>query len=418
MAKVLEGLLGTHVIRGHGDKAEKVSVSSLSERNSVVGLYFSAQWCSPCKSFTPILLDFYESWKLKNEDVKFEIVFVSWDKDEVRYTDFFSSMPWLALPFDPDNLNKKSKLLKKVRVPGIPKLVLLDGETGKTITTDGYTRLTDDPKGLEFPWRKKKFTEVISGKLINNRKEECDALEQLKGKFVGIYFSAHWCPPCRAFTPELIKRYDQLESDGKHIEVVFVSSDRSEESFSSYLETMPWWAIPFGDSRTEQLKDIFGVDGIPTFVILDGAGDVVTLNGRTAVNLDREGREFPWYSKPLNPLKELEAVALNERPSLVLFTEGEDADIEMSKEVLESLAREEHQKGEDQELYFFYGTENECCDNVRDFANLEDRCPLLVIFDLPDQKVYLSPETVITKEVATDFVSRYFAGTLEATSLS
>ncbi|XP_033747442.1 nucleoredoxin-like [Pecten maximus] len=417
MAKVLEGLLGTHVIRGQGDKAEKVCVNSLCGRNSVIGLYFSAHWCPPCRGFTPILVDFYKSLKLKNEDIKFEIVFVSWDKDEAGFTDYFSSMPWLALPFDPDK-RKKSKLAKKFRVQGIPKLVLLDGETGKKITTDGYMRLTEDPEGSEFPWRKKKFTEVISGKLINNRKEECDALEHLKGKFVGIYFSAHWCPPCRAFTPEVIKLYEKLESNGKHIEVVFVSSDRSEESFSKYLETMPWWAIPFGDSRMEQLKAIFGVDGIPTFVILDGNGEVVTLNGRTAVNVDKDGLEFPWYPKPLNPLTEGEAVALNESPSLVLFTEGEEADIEMSKEVLESLAREEHQKGEDQELFFFYGTENEFCDNVRDFANLEDQCPLLVILDFPDQKVYLSPETVITKEIATDFVKRYFAGTLEATSIS
>lgn len=54
---------------------------------------------------------------------------------------------------------------------------------------------------------------------------------------------------------------ETLESSGKHIEVVFVSSDRSEESFGKYLETMPWWAVPFGDSRMDQLKTIFGVDG-------------------------------------------------------------------------------------------------------------------------------------------------------------
>jgi thioredoxin-related protein len=33
----------------------------------------------------------------------------------------------------------QGKLTKKFRVQGIPKLVLIDGENGKTITVDGYT---------------------------------------------------------------------------------------------------------------------------------------------------------------------------------------------------------------------------------------------------------------------------------------
>ena len=34
--------------------------------------------------------------------------------------------------------------------------------------------------------------------------------ELLKDKVVGIYFSAHWCPPCRSFTPELVKSYKNV----------------------------------------------------------------------------------------------------------------------------------------------------------------------------------------------------------------
>ncbi len=39
------------------------------------------------------------------------------------------------------------------------------------------------------------------------------------------------CPPCRGFTPTLKKIYEKLRSEGRNFEVVFVSSDRSEDSY-------------------------------------------------------------------------------------------------------------------------------------------------------------------------------------------
>ena len=60
----------------------------------------------------------------------------------------------------------------------------------------------------------------------------------------------------------LAKLYKKLKEDKKNVEMVFVSSDRSEESFGQYLDSMPWLAVPFGDSRVDQMKNLFAVDGI------------------------------------------------------------------------------------------------------------------------------------------------------------
>ena len=64
-----------------------------------------------------------------------------------------------------------------------------------------------------------------------------------EGGVVGIYFSAHWCPPCRGFTPRLVDFYKECKEAGKTFEVVFVSSDRNQEEFDGYFGEMPWLAL-------------------------------------------------------------------------------------------------------------------------------------------------------------------------------
>lgn len=63
--------------------------------------------------------------------------------------------------------------------------------------------------------------------------------------------------------------------------------------------------------------------GIPTLVIVDENRKTITVQGRGAVNSDPNGKDFPWYPKPLNKLTGATASQINDSPSLVLFT-GED----------------------------------------------------------------------------------------------
>lgn len=107
----------------------QVKIDGLKSKK--VGLYFSASWCGPCHRFTPKLVDVYNGVSAKGE---FEIVFISADKDDKSFNEYFSKMPWLAVPFSDsttrDSLNSLFKVL------GIPNLVLLD-ETGKVLTNGG-----------------------------------------------------------------------------------------------------------------------------------------------------------------------------------------------------------------------------------------------------------------------------------------
>ena len=119
--------------------------------------------------------------------------------------------------------------------------------------------------------------------------------EKLKGKdgevkfapkdkpFFGLYFSAHWCPPCRNFTPKLINFYEVANKTQKQIEIIFVTSDRSEAEFNEYFGTMPWLSIPFKDESIENLKQSFEIMGIPTFLVFNNDGKLIDGKARMTV---------------------------------------------------------------------------------------------------------------------------------------
>lgn len=111
----------------------------------------SASWCPPCRSFTPVLAEFYNNL---HESKRFEIVFVSKDSNEQSFSSYFAKMPWLAIPYDSqDGQSAIDKLNSHFGVWSIPKLVVIDTKTGETITSDGRSFVMSDKTGAEFPWR-------------------------------------------------------------------------------------------------------------------------------------------------------------------------------------------------------------------------------------------------------------------------
>lgn len=110
-------------------------------------------------------------------------------------------------------------------------------------------------------------------------------MSELKGKVVLLYFSAHWCPPCRAFLPKLIDAYNKIKEKGNALEVVFISSDRDQTSFDEFFAGMPWLALPFGDSRKKFLSRKFRVSGIPMLVAIASSGQTLTTKARDLVSL-------------------------------------------------------------------------------------------------------------------------------------
>merc|ERR1719293_375194 len=94
----------------------------------------------------------------------FATVFVSGDRDQQSFDEYYAEMPWLALPFGKSEV--KAALNKKYKVQGIPSLVVL-GPDGKLITKEGRSKVMehfDDCAG--FPWVPKTLKELLSGSFL------------------------------------------------------------------------------------------------------------------------------------------------------------------------------------------------------------------------------------------------------------
>ena len=141
-------------------------------------------------------------------------------------------------------------------------------------------------------WLKNSFGE----KLIDAKDTE-HKVSELKDKMVGIYFSAHWCPPCRMFTPKLVEFRDACAKE--NFEVVFVSCDHDEKAMKGYMtETnMKWLAVPFESPVRRKLMETYKVTGIPYLVILDKDGKIVSKNARSEVTRDGVNALKFWTKK-------------------------------------------------------------------------------------------------------------------------
>jgi len=179
---------------------------------------------------------------------------------------------------------------------------------------------SEDPKGEKFPWIPKKVSDVLAAAKVVAPGGEVQSFTSLTGKAVALYFSAHWCPPCRGFTPRL-KEWYEADLKSKGLDVVFVSSDRDEASFKEYFAEQPWHALEFSDREAKQdLSKALGVKGIPALIILDKDGAVINRDGRSAVTEDPKGESFPWYPKPVKNLKSGPG-NINEVPAVIAFCE-------------------------------------------------------------------------------------------------
>ncbi|KAG6592336.1 putative nucleoredoxin 1, partial [Cucurbita argyrosperma subsp. sororia] len=326
------------LIRNNGDQ---VKISSLVGKN--VGLYFSASWCIPCCLFTPKLAKVYEPLASKSD---FEVIFISSDRDENSFKEYFSKMPWLSIPFA--DLETKKSLKKLFNVNGIPHLVVLDAK-GKVSTEEGVDLVVE--YGVDaYPFTSqqiqalvdkeaKKMNQTISSLLVSKSRSYVVSsdgnqipVSELEGKLIGLYFSMHGHKLCDEFTQKLIEAYKKLKEKGENFEIVLISlDDKDENLFKEAFKTMPWLALPFKDEKCQELKQYLEVSDIPSLVIIGTDGKTSNPNAVELIN-EHGIDAYPFAPKKIEGVDEVSNTKLeSESPKPVLVCGAKDLDLEKNK---------------------------------------------------------------------------------------
>ncbi|KAK6050224.1 hypothetical protein COOONC_12271 [Cooperia oncophora] len=300
--------------------------------------------------------------------------------------------------YAPQLLATKSRLLRALGFEFPPSLIVVDTASRTVVTTEGRRLLADDVNGTSFPWWPPAALEVLRGNILRrvNGVVETSDFSTIKTTVRGLLFGAQW---------------------------------------------MPWPAFAYDPSKTIALTRVYNISGIPSLILLDSSGRVITNHGRSSLLEDPAGRYFPWGPRPLYELNEYTVCRLRDEPSLILFTERmkieerrqeeaekkSDESAEQGNGLSKSASSEEcSSTGSDlpippqaDPLQLLYTGEDPICDHILEsILGLGDvELPLICIVDGLAGHLCVCDRPDVSEAVLDEFVAEYRAGRLQWTPL-
>jgi peroxiredoxin len=104
-------------------------------------------------------------------------------------------------------------------------------------------------------------------------------LSDLQGKAVLLHFWATWCPPCRRELPGMNELAEKLASQGtsSRLQFVAVCVSDTEKKRAAFMDDNEY-TFPGGLDERGQIANKYGVQGIPTSVLISPSGKILKVS--------------------------------------------------------------------------------------------------------------------------------------------
>lgn len=143
------------------------------------------------------------------------------------------------------------------------------------------------------------FIDFLQNATILDRKNNARDLDEIlnKNKLIALYFSGHFCPSCRTFTPALIKAYENWKANDQKIEIIFVSCDDTEKHYQAASQNHLWKKIDYKNKEAcDLIADHYNIKSIPQLWVFDNKGNLITKKGKEDVSSKGEKAISNWIN--------------------------------------------------------------------------------------------------------------------------
>jgi thiol-disulfide isomerase/thioredoxin len=185
--------------------------------------------------------------------------------------------------------------------PNSPNRLQLDFTSSDLITDARQLALLDPDK------RPSRIAAALQPLLVDSDGQPYHDDHLADKKYFAFYFGAGWCPPCQAFSPNLVAYLNDALPKHPELAAVLMSNDHSTPDMLAYMkqEKMPFPAVPPDALNNSPILSSYAGKIIPDMVIVDRFGKIL------AANEDKDGNR----GDPADTLTDLTKILAAQPPA-------------------------------------------------------------------------------------------------------